>query len=243
MWDKLSMKDKARYIQLGVMNGITSLEEIKKAFNYYAEGGLLDKTETNNVDTPHNSIMIEPVEVTPRTSALNASRVATEPNKDFSYAQDMTEMQRWGANNLANWFGKHIFGINPHTCLNTVTGFYNPEATVASNPNFVAHPEDYGFKEEPQEEAKPGDIIILSNRNKHPVHAVMFDSIADKEGVHNGYPIHVGDTLVNYSNGGRRSRDYRLQGPLTRFDDSRHSGGDFSGGHRYYKYVGKKRNK
>lgn len=229
MWNKLSMNDRAKYIQLGVANGITSLDTIRKVYNKYAEGGELD-----------GDISLPEVVVTPRTSALAASRAATGPNTNFSYAQDMTSMQRWGANNLANFLGRMI-GIDPHTCLNTVTGFYNPEATVAANVNFVAHPEDYGFKEEPQSEAQPGDLIILSNKNNHPTHAVMFDGIAEQSGVHNGFPYQAGDTLVNYSNGGREKDDYRLQGPLTRFNDSRHSGGDFSGTRRYYKYVGKKK--
>lgn len=231
-WNKLSMNDKAKYIQLGVANGITSLDTIRKVYNKYAEGGELEEEE----------VLLPEAVITPRTSALATSRAATGPNIDFSYAQDMTSMQRWGANNLANFLGRMI-GVDPHTCLNTVTGFYNPESTVAANVNFVAHPEDYGFKEEPQSEAQPGDLIILSNKNNHPTHAVMFDSVAEQDGVHNGFPYQAGDTLVNYSNGGREKDNYRLQGPLSRFNDSRHSGGDFSGTRRYYKYVGKKKRK
>ena len=41
----------------------------------------------------------------------------------------------------------------------------------------------------PQEEALPRDIIILSDKNNYPKHAVMFDKVVN------------GDTLVNYSNG------------------------------------------
>lgn len=229
MWNKLSMKDRAEYIKLGVVNGITDLSIIRDTYNKYAEGGELEE-----------EVLLPEVVITPRTSALAASRTATGPNIDFSYAQDMTPMQRWGANNLANFLGEMI-GIDPHTCLNTVTGFYNPESTVAANVNFVAHPEDYGFKEEPQSEAQPGDLIILSNKNNHPNHAVMFDGIAEQSGVHNEFPYQAGDTLVNYSNGRRDNDAYRLQGPMSRFDDPRHSGGDFSGIRRYYRYVGKKK--
>ena len=231
MWKDLSLKDKAELIKLAINNGITDLGIIRDTYNKYAEGGELE-----------GEVILPEVVVTPRTSALAASREATRPNTDFSYAQDMTPTQRWGANNLANSFGR-LIGINPHTCLNTVTGFYNPMSTVAANINFVAHPEDYGFKEEPQSEAQPGDLIILSNKNNHPTHAVMFDSVAGQDGVHNEFPYQAGDTLVNYSNGGRNNGDYRLQGPLTRFNDSSHSGGDFSGIRRYYKYVGKKNKK
>lgn len=41
MWDKLSMQDRAKYIQLGITNGVTSLDEIREAYNKYAEGGPL----------------------------------------------------------------------------------------------------------------------------------------------------------------------------------------------------------
>ena len=38
-WDKLSMADRAKYIKLAVQNGITSLGDIREAYNKYAEGG------------------------------------------------------------------------------------------------------------------------------------------------------------------------------------------------------------
>lgn len=38
-WDKLSMAGKASYIKLGVQNGITSLDNIRGAYNSYASGG------------------------------------------------------------------------------------------------------------------------------------------------------------------------------------------------------------
>lgn len=41
----------------------------------------------------------------------------------------------------------------------------------------------------PQKEALPGDIIILSDKNNYPKHAVMFDKVVN------------GDSFVNYSNG------------------------------------------
>ena len=41
MWNKLSMKDKAKYIALGVSNNITSLDTIKNTYNLYQDGGIL----------------------------------------------------------------------------------------------------------------------------------------------------------------------------------------------------------
>lgn len=198
----------------------------------FAEGGDLGSSK--------HPVTLPELVVTPQSVALARSRKARRPNADFSHAQDMTEMQRFGANHLA---GVPIIGTDPHTCLNTVTGFYDSNNTVAANIHMVAHPEDYGYKEIPQKEAIPGDLIILSNKDNHPTHAVMFDKVAKKAGTHRGYPIEVGDTLVNYSNGGRGNSDYRIQGPLPRFDDPEKAGGDFSGTHRYYRYVGKKKAK
>ena len=189
---------------------------------------------------PDGSIMLRGVTVTPQSVALNRSRRANSPNTDFSHAQDMTGTQQFGANWLA---GVPLIGTDPHTCLNTVTGFYDPENTVASNPNIVANPEDYGYRKIPQNEAVPGDLIILSNGEGHPKHAVMFDSVAEGEGVHNGYKYAPGDTLVNYSNGGRNADDYRLQGPLSRFSDPEKAGGDFSGPRTYLRYTGKRKKK
>ena len=231
-WDKLSMADRAKYIKLAVENGITELAEIRKTYNSYAEGGYLG-------DENH-PITLKELVVTPQTSALARSRQARRPNADFSHAQDMTSMQRFGANYLA---GVPIIGTNPHTCLNTVTGFYDSNNTVAANIHMVAHPEDYGYKEISQKEAIPGDLIILSNKDNHPTHAVMFDQVAEGNGIHRGFPFAPGDTLVNYSNGGRGNKDYRIQGPLPRFDDPEKAGGDFSGVHRYFRYIGKKKTK
>lgn len=41
MWNKLSMKDRAKYIALGVSNNITSLDTIKNTYNLYQGGGIL----------------------------------------------------------------------------------------------------------------------------------------------------------------------------------------------------------
>ena len=193
-----------------------------------------------NLYAPDGSTMLRGVTVTPQSSALNKSRIAKGPNTDFSYAQDMTGIQRFGANWLA---GAPLIGVDPHTCLNTVTGFYDKNNTVASNPNIVANPEDYGYRKIDQKDAVPGDLIILSNGEGHPKHAVMFDSVAGGYGIHNGFEFAPGDTLVNYSNGGRGSGDYRLQGPLPRFNNPEEAGGDFSGPITYLRYTGKNKKK
>lgn len=39
MWNRLSMADRAKYIQLAVQNGITDLDSIRRAYTSYANGG------------------------------------------------------------------------------------------------------------------------------------------------------------------------------------------------------------
>lgn len=43
MWSDLSMKDRAKYIQMGISSGITDLSVIRDTYNRYAEGGLVHK--------------------------------------------------------------------------------------------------------------------------------------------------------------------------------------------------------
>lgn len=38
-WDKLSMKDRSKYIQLAVSSGVTDLNDIRNTYNSFAEGG------------------------------------------------------------------------------------------------------------------------------------------------------------------------------------------------------------
>lgn len=47
-WSKLSMPERAEYIRLGVLNGITSLNVIRETYNSYAEGGYKENTVYRN---------------------------------------------------------------------------------------------------------------------------------------------------------------------------------------------------
>ena len=51
-WSQLSMSDKSALMQLYIRNGISSLEEIKKHYNSFANGGLLSQDE-GDVDIPN----------------------------------------------------------------------------------------------------------------------------------------------------------------------------------------------
>lgn len=157
-------------------------------FNYF------DMAESSPmyIYAPDGSTMLRGVTVTPQSIALNRSRRAKSPNLIFSTAQDTTGTQQFGATYLA---GVPLIGTDPHTCLNTVTSFYDPENTVASNPNMVAHPEDYGYRKIPQSEVVPGDLITLSNGEGHPNFA-------------------YGSRVNKFDGTGRSSRIIRRQRPI-----------------------------
>lgn len=199
---------------------------------FFAKGGEINYASNGDIMLPEVKITAPSPK---RLRALRRSRQATKPNTNFSHAQDMS-----GVSKLSAFVRQYNpFMASPHTCINTVTGFYDPDNTVASNVALVSNPARYGYKAIPQSEVKEGDLIILSNKDDHPVHATMFDQVATSAGEYNGYPYVAGDTLLNYSNGGLRPQDYKKHAPMKRFFDPNESGGDFSGKKYYFKYIGK----
>lgn len=50
-WNELSMADRAKYIKLGIDNGITSIKSISDAYNVYADGGYKGD-ENNSIELP-----------------------------------------------------------------------------------------------------------------------------------------------------------------------------------------------
>lgn len=54
-WSKLSMADRANYIQMGVKNGITSIDDIRDVYNKYAEGGYKGD-ENNPIELPEYEV-------------------------------------------------------------------------------------------------------------------------------------------------------------------------------------------
>lgn len=212
-----------------------------KSKNKFTTGGYLTSPSNAHIydgNTEESQQMVDGITgaaPSMRDIALERSRKATSPNTDFTNAMDLPLYS-----SIPATYAPRLFFIDPHTCINTVTGFYDPKHTIANNANLWVNPEDYGYEQIPQASARPGDIIVLSNKDNYPNHAVMFDSVAQQDSEKYGYPIHRGDTLVNYSNGGRGKNDYRVQATLKRFDDPEAAGGDFSGERRYFKYTGRR---
>ena len=134
--------------------------------------------------------------------------------------------------------------LNAHTCINTATGFYKLPYTFGKTKTFTEGTPT-GFEEIPANQAQPGDIVIFfTNKNGEANHAAMMDGISTEErysgypveGYPQSYPVHVGDTLLNYSNGGRRSQDYRHSAPSLYNAGEELAGDDLSGPRYWYRY-------
>lgn len=54
-WDKLSMKDRSKYIQLAVESGINNLDNIRDTYNKFADGGYIDDYTVTSVSPPENN--------------------------------------------------------------------------------------------------------------------------------------------------------------------------------------------
>lgn len=171
-----------------------------------------------------------------RQQALANSRmVDAKPNTYFINAVDMPLHSRVKGTLLG-----------AHTCINTATGFYDSNRTFGKTKSFTEgqHPR---YSEIPANEAQPGDIVIFTNKDGKANHAAMMDGISTTErfsgypvdGYPQGYPVHVGDTLLNYSNGGRKPQDYRHSAPMSLYNAGEElAGDDFSGPRHWFRYVG-----
>lgn len=90
-WNDLSMADRAKYIKLGVTNGITNLDNIKEVYNIYGGGGYLNKFL--------NWIGWSSDDKTPTTKTPTITRVR---NNDSPTAQYSTNLENDRANYQRN---------------------------------------------------------------------------------------------------------------------------------------------
>lgn len=144
--------------------------------------------------------------------ALQNSRKATTPNTNFNNAWDLGVFGK-----LKGLLGKGS------TCTNTATGCYYPNRSTAGSRNLLDNPQKAGFQIINQKQAVPGSIIVISNPDNTKRHSVIFDRVHQGESYQysdpndkNTYLIESGDTLVNYSNGGHKSKNYRQGVPLNK---------------------------
>ena len=81
-WDKLSMKDRSKYIQLAVSSGVTDLNDIRNTYNSFAKGG---DTQKSNTVLPEKEVS-NTIEYTPSTLAGWATQLFTGDNNKAAYA-------------------------------------------------------------------------------------------------------------------------------------------------------------
>lgn len=223
-WSALSMKERADLIKLYVSNGVTSLNDIKKDYNSFDGGGIIDtsiplKSRQQYLEQQRQQII---------DAAIQNSYDREFP--EIPYTLKFQNENKWReymeskineANNLienAPYEGKaEIYrerlrgleaelakGYTPElcegpTCIYTTTGNFGEKYQVAGNRSFRGNPEKYGFVEIGLNEIKPGDVIQdFSKRDGIPTHALMFVGFDSN-----------GKALYNYSDG--RFNEYAIQ--------------------------------
>lgn len=151
---------------------------------------------------------VVPKGMTVRENALKKSRSSNSiPNINFFNCADGNLYWK-----LATWWLKRTHTSDEmydkfhyHTCINTVTSFYNPRFTAAVCKNFVANPMKWHFKEVEKSEALPGDIIVLFDNTGNAWHAVILDHISGN------------DIIINHSNGKWSQNDYKRNDHLSKW--------------------------
>lgn len=142
-WNKLSMKDRAAYIKLGIDNGITDLATIRDTYNKFAEGGYYDN-KTIEVTLPE--IVVTPSEVQKeyklKVRPFLDKKAALDIGKSFDQLPKQYFDSRMKAFiDIHEYAGKpHLKGIqNPILPITTNSGkpraYYNPVFNTAYNIN------------------------------------------------------------------------------------------------------------
>lgn len=141
----------------------------------------------------------------PEQKALARSRKKQKPNNNFNSSWDLGILGK-----VKGWLG---YGS---TCTNTATSFYYPNRPTAGSNNLINNPQQAGFRRVNQKSAVPGSIIVMQEPNGQHRHTVIYDSVYKGPTYTNQYGdvVQSGDTLINYSNGGKKQEDYKIQRPM-----------------------------
>ena len=123
-----------------------------------------------------------------------------EPNTDFRFCADGSP--RWRIETMQKkrtLSDAEMHKAGYRTCINTVTGFFNPYHTCAMCVNFVKTPWRWGFREIDEKDAAPGDVVIMCTSTGRACHAVIIDSFKN------------GKMYFNHSNGRVGAKNYRTK--------------------------------
>lgn len=125
-WNKLSMKDRAAYIKLGIDSGITDLATIRDTYNKYAEGGYVREKNDNPIAFDEEGNLVD--QVTGEKGTMMLPNFNVYGHKDVA---DFVQQKR--LNNLINQSE-----INPFTGEVRVIGLEStyPEFELLSFADF-----------------------------------------------------------------------------------------------------------
>lgn len=90
-WDELSMKDRAKYIKMGITSGLESLDDIKEAYNRFDAGGWMDMTQSGLTNAgATNSEVRPPLSEVQRPQPRNitrsqSSQISPQTNRRAKY--------------------------------------------------------------------------------------------------------------------------------------------------------------
>ena len=88
-WSKLSMPERAKYIRLGVKNGITDIDSIRKIYNKYAKGGHIYDGETEDTQQMERVNYYDPITGENYGSTMPEGKVRVRRFEDLTeQAQD-----------------------------------------------------------------------------------------------------------------------------------------------------------
>lgn len=204
-WDNLSMSERADYIRLGVLNGITSLDTIKETYNSYAEGG----------------------ELHPDEPALARAKKATKPATNYADAIDKSLWNPlYSGRVLLDALGVERSGLS--NCTLTVSQFYDPNKPISSAKSIVSNPSKMGFQQIPEEYAGLGTMVIASEPGKSnensKYHTMIITRYANRDYTYTfkgkKYKVNKGEPLVNYSSGKNSPSNYKKNIPLNVYTDN-----------------------
>lgn len=216
MWNKLSMKDRAKYIKLGVANGITDLNAIRESYNKYAEGGELEIILPEVAVTPESAYIKYTGEETIipsiddyikaridetrhdaylsmlRQEAPIVPRVPDRSNKLKAAAASALDILGYNTDEIIDKVG---LDKNAYTCAWTSTGQYPKSSRVSGNKTFTENYRKYGFKK--SNNPKVGDLIVAHRSiTNTPYHMTMVTGFDD-----------YSNPLLSYSMGGHNPED------------------------------------
>lgn len=214
MWDKLSMAEKAAYIRVGVQNGITSLNDIKKAYNTYADGG--PKSSKVNYYNPitgqnYGDTMPEGMSIVRRFEDLTPQAqdeyMASRPTQ----LDDLVVYPRSGKGAKSTTMGSY------YDTMNTLTEQNRKHAEeVAMQDAFQKNANSINWQPVWDTIKKPLDIVkgtynYLSSSSKKPVAIDLANKEVKQVQNQRLASAVLGNEFVEHKNNTiRRARDYKV---------------------------------